>query len=454
MRQKRNPQMSIFHVLGKHPIGNELDQMSQILDANPEILEHAYKDLTKNRRTDTGRKGMTAEQVIRAAILKQFREIPYEELSFHLIDSHSFRAFVRLNIGQCPSKSVLQENFKVLSEETWISIHQIILAYADKEKIEKGRKIRIDSTAIETNIHYPSDSSLLWDGVRVITRWLFDGSHLIPRPRYHFSDHRRVMKKRFFKIQNTKKKQVRIAAYKDMLHYAGKVCHYAEEAIPVLSSFDGQDITDAFKARALAEKLERAVNLLIRLIDQTERRVFKGENVPASEKIISFFETHSDIIVKGGRDTEFGHKVFLTGGSSSLILDCLIERGNPADVDRFQEILLRHESQYGRMPRQTATDGGFASKDNLAFAKRKKIKDVMFSKKRGLSVLDMVKSNWVYKKLRNFRAGIEANISTLKRSFGLTRCNWSGWKGFKQYVWSAIISYNLQVLARIKLASA
>jgi IS5 family transposase len=454
MRKKRNRQMTIFDIVSRHFIGNELEQMSQILDANPEILNLAYNDLIRDRRSDTGRDGMTAEQVVRAAVLKQFRELPYEDLAFHLTDSQSFRSFARLKMGQYPSKSVLQDNINVLRETTWIAIHRIILGYAKQEKIENGRKIRIDSTAIETDIHYPTDSTLLWDAVRVITRWLIQGTRLSPRPSYRFSDHRRVVKKRMTKIQNTKKRKDRVAAYKDMLHYAERVCGYAHEAIVVLDSFVGRDIQDTCGARALAKKLQRAIDLLKRVMDQTERRVFRGEKVPASEKIVSFFETHTDIIVKGNRDTQYGHKVFLTGGRSSLILDCLIERGNPADVDRFEEMLKRHENQYGYMPRQTAADGSFASKDNLSFAKANQVKDVVFSKKRSLSVIDMAKSNWVYRKLKNFRAGIEANISTLKRAFGLTRCIWAGWQGFKQYVWSSIVAYNLHVLARIRLAPA
>jgi IS5 family transposase len=117
-------------------------------------------------------------------------------------------------------------------------------------------------------------------------------------------------------------------------------------------------------------------------------------------------------------------------------------------------MLERHKEQHGRMPRQVSADGGFASKDNLAFAKGHGVKDAAFAKKRGLSVLDMAKSAWVYKVLRNFRAGIEAGISTLKRAFGLDRCTWKGWEGFGRYVWSSVVSYNLLVLARIKLNQA
>ena len=106
------------------------------------------------------------------------------------------------------------------------------------------------------------------------------------------------------------------------------------------------------------------------------------------------------------------------------------------------------------MPRQVTADGGFASKDNLSFARENHVKDAVFARKRGLTILEMAKSSWVYKKLRNFRAGIESSISTLKRAFGLDRCTWSGWEGFKRYVLSCIVSYNLLVIARIRLAQA
>ena len=179
-----------------------------------------------------------------------------------------------------------------------------------------------------------------------------------------------------------------------------------------------------------------------------------GEKVSASEKVVSFFEDHTDIIVKDKRETRFGHKIFLAGGVSGMILGCSIARGNPADSDMFPLMVERQKEIYGRAPRQVAADGGFASVDNLLSAKGHGVKDVCFSKKRGISVLDMVKSNWVYKRLRNFRAGIEANISVLKRSYGLYRCNWHGWAGFQQYVWSSVVSYNLLVMARLTLASA
>ena len=454
MRRKLNRQTNLFTAVSSNPIARELEEISKIIDANPGVLDLVYQDLVKAKRHDTGREGLTAEQVLRCCILKQYRQLSYEELAFHLDDSSAFRTFSRLEMGQYPCKSVLQENIKSLSEETWEAIHNQIINYAQDEKIETGRKIRIDSTAVETNIHHPTDSTLLCDGIRVITRWLAAGRELSPQPVYPFSDHTRAAKKRLMIILNTRKDKVRLAAYRELLSYAQRVVVYAESAIPALRSFQGADLSDSFAALALARNIERAVDIFIKVIDQTVRRVLKGEKVPASEKVVSFFEEHTDIIVKGRRDTQYGHKIFLTGGASNLILDCLIERGNPADSDRYQDLLERHKEQFGRAPRQVSADGGFASRKNLAFAKGSEVKDAVFAKKRGLTVIEMAKSAWVYKILRNFRAGIEAGISTLKRAFGLDRCTWSGWGGFKQYVWSSIVSYNLLVLARTRLAKA
>jgi IS5 family transposase len=281
---------------------------------------------------------------------------------------------------------------------------------------------------------------------------LAEGQELSPRPEYVFADHNRRAKKRCLEIQHAKKEAVRENAYKDLLGLASRVRGYALMAIAVLYGYVSEDRTECLRAQALAKKLEEAVGLLSRVIGQTERRVLHGEAVPAGEKVVSFFEDHTDIIVKSPRETQYGHKVFLTGGRTGLILDCVIERGNPSDTSLFPVLIERQERFYDRPPRQVSADGGFASQDNLREAKSRGIKDVAFAKRKGLSVLEMVKSSWVYKQLKNFRAGIEANISRLKRSFGFSRCDWTGWLGFQQYVWSALVSYNLLVLARLKMA--
>lgn len=454
MRQKRSPQLSVFHALASTEIGKELASISLVIDETPEMLEPIYKDLVGRRQTDNGRTGMTAEQVLRCAILKQYRSLSYEELAFHLADSVTFRTFARLNRKQRPSASTLQENIKSLGEDTWEAVNRALIAHAAKIGIEKGRTVRIDSTAVECNVHYPTDSTLLQDGIRVITRLLIEGKTLFPTPGYSFCDHRRVVKKRSLKIKDTRKETVRKVCYKDLLNYAELVRGYGESAVVALEGFQSSAPERVYHSKILVEKLERALGLLSRIVDQTRRRVINEEKVPANEKVVSFFECHADIIEKGNRETTYGHKVFLTGGQSGLILDYLIERGDPADASMFVPLMDRQKETYGRYPRQVSADGGFASEDNLKAGKSCEIKDIAFAKRRGLSIMEMAKSTWVYKKLRNFRAGIEANISVLKRAFGLFRSTWSGWHGFVRCVGNSIVAYNLLILGRLRPAQA
>ena len=454
MRRKLDPQMSLFHVIPRSKIGQELKEMSDILDANPKAVDLAFADLSQGSRLDTGREGLTAEQVLRCAVLKQGHNLTYEEMEFHLSDSLSFRAFCRLKDGQFPGKSALQDNVACLHEATWEAINRLLIHYAHGEGVEDGRRVRLDSTVVDANIHDPTDSTLLRDGVRILTRWMLEGKQLSPRPRYRFHDHRRVVKKRVLTIHNTRKTEVRVRAYQELLAYVARVRGYAAEACTVLAQWDQGSLQDIWRAQALAEQIARALGILDRVVDQTSRRVLKGEKVPASEKVVSFFEDHTDIIVKDRRQVHYGHKVFVVGGKSNLILDCTIERGNPADSERFATLLKRHEQIHGRVPRQVSADGGFASKDNLTEAKAQGVQDICFAKKRGLSVEAMARSPWMYRTLRRFRAGIEAGISVLKRAFGLDRCTWSGWQGFQRYVWSALVAYNLMTLARIRMARA
>ena len=188
------------------------------------------------------------------------------------------------------------------------------------------------------------------------------------------------------------------------------------------------------------------------MLDQTKRRILDGESVAATDKIVSIFEPHTDIIVKDRRDTYYGHKLALTTGASSLVLDCVVEDGNPPDSRLATNMMERQKQIYGRAPRQVSFDGGFASKANLSDIKKLGIQDVCFTKCRFLKVTDMVKSSWVYRKLRRFRAGVEAGISFLKRCFGLDRCTWKGLTSFKSYTWASIVSHNLLVLARHTLS--
>ena len=200
----------------------------------------------------------------------------------------------------------------------------------------------------------------------------------------------------------------------------------------VAAQLEESGLTEPVK-RASAERIaadfEHFLVLTKKVINQTQRRAIDEERVPAEEKVVSIFEEHTDIIRKDRRETLYGHKVCMTGGSSSMILDCVILDGNPSDSTLAETMIDRQVELYERAPRQVAYDGAFSSKANLEAIKGKGVEDVAFTKAH-FAVTDMVKSSWVYQRLRRFRCGIEGVISFLKRVFGLDRCTWRSLPSF------------------------
>ena len=447
MRQKRTAQVSIYEQFAAHALGQELRSISEWLDKHREVLTWVMADLRSVEVKATGRRGLSAESVLRCALLKQHRQLTYEELAFYLCDSASFQAFARLPLNECPKKSALQRVISAIKPSTWERIQRALMATAAQTRIEPGQRIRIDSTVTDSPIHPPSDSHLLLDGVRVLVRLLKQARALPGAPVLSFVNHYRVAKKRAKALWYTRGAAKREPLYRDLLAATRATLESIDKVREQLLS----STTNAVELMVWLAQVRHYETLVLQVIAQTERRVFAGETVPANEKCVSLFEPHTDIIVKGRREVQYGHKLNLVSGRSGLILDVVIEPGNPADSQRFMPMLERHQAHYGAMPRQVAADGGYASIGNLNAAKDAGVLDVAFQKKRGLAITDMVKSKWVYRRLCNFRAGIEAGISCLKRAYGLSRCTWKGLAHFESYVWSSVVAYNLSLLARYQL---
>ncbi len=301
----------------------------------------------------------------------------------------------------------------------------------------------MDATVVPVAIHPPTDSSLLLDAVRVLDRGLRQSEAVAGFTAYH--RHLRRAKRRAVEIPHlpphatTRRRQ----CYRELLQYTAATASYATCALAHLEALPPTPARGRVRTH-LRTWLPRVAQVL----DQTTRRVLHGEAVPADEKLVSLFEAHAAVLVKDRRATYYGHKLFLTTGRSGLILDCAMPQGNPGDVTWAVPLVRRLARVVGHEPRQVSMDGGFASHANLAALKARGVTDVCFAKKRGLAVRDMVRSAWVYDRLRRFRAGIESGISLLKRVFGLARCIWKGAAGFHAYVRTAVLAANLLVLAR------
>ena len=453
MRRVQPEQLGLVPAFHDHIHSREVEAISRILDEHPEAVKWVHQDLVRGDgrqvNEQRGREGMTGEQVLRVVLVKQLGGFSYDELAFHLADSLSYRAFCRMDIGHpIPNKKTLQRNVKKVEAITLERINVLLVEHAVAAKIDDGNKIRVDCTVMETNIHEPTDSSLLVDSVRVLTRLMVRAQKYVESP---FTNHRRLAKRRGLAILNARTQEDRVPLYQELLKVTNKTVNAAECLIGALTSKTPAKKRTKPKFIKLVESLQHHVGLARRVVAQTHRRVVLGETVPANEKLVSIFEPHTDIIIKDRRDTLYGHKLCLTTSASGLITDCHVEKGNPADSTLAVRMVERHMERYGHAPKQACFDGGFASRANLEEIKRLDVGDVVFAKAKGITVDEMAGNAKTFRMLRNFRAGIEATVSYLKRCIGWTRCAWRSLRSFTAYTWASVVTANLLLIARHQL---
>jgi IS5 family transposase len=448
MRAIRDAQLRLEFYKSESGLSKKLEKVSEILDKDISFLEKIAQDFKTKNETKAGAKGMTVEQAVRVAIIKQMYQLGYKRLYNELNDNLSYRSFIKIHEEKVPKKMTLNENIKKISPGGWEEINKVIVKTAIELGIEKGKRVRMDSTGVESNIHYPTDGELLWDCVRVLDRIIEVVKEEYPDIEIEYHNHTMRAKRRRFKIVNTSSKEKRKAAYKDLLKVSRATAEYSESCIEQLEKKVRQG---EIEAGVYKENLSGYLESLKTIINQTERRVLNDEKVESKDKLVSIFETHTDILAKGKRETIFGHKILLSGGESNLILDCMIERGNWSDVNNFAEGIDRLKEKYGYLPEEITTDGGFASKENYDYAVGEGIKKVLFTKNISSKMVELVKTSRAYKELKKFRAGIEGCISAGKRAYGLSRCTWKGWRSFQSYVWLSVIAFNLNILAEALL---
>ena len=461
MRQKFHSQQPLFdNFEALYPAvtfmtDEELKGISHILDSIPEILDLIAEDLRTVIKSRSGRGAVTIEQVLRSAILRQRKHYSYRELADRIADSINYRHFTRFMGQPIPHFTTFEKLINAIRPETWKKINDLLVDYASRTrksgggKIENGKALRLDTTVIETNIAYPVDARLLLDSVRVLTRMLRFCRLDLGITSFFFSSRMRRVKKRSYQIvllkgPNAQKKRRKL--YRDLLKATAEVINMAEEALPKLHKALSQDIQNK-DIQGVVSGFEHFLPLVHKAVDQCRRRVLDGEKVPAEEKIVSIFEEHTDIICRGksGSPVEFGHKTLFCTGKSGLITQYDVFRGNPGDNTMLEKALEIHKKQFGHAPDKLAGDRRFFSADNEEMAETEGVKYVCLPKPGRLSAdrKQWQKTRW-FKALQRFRAGIEGNISTLLRSFGLKRCFWKGWEAFKSYVGLGSVTYNLR----------
>lgn len=417
----------------------EFGLLDTILEQHPELLKLLEPDITRGeKQSDFGRKDTpSVEQIVRAAIYKELKQLEYRELEYHQGDSRICAQFVKIDELRPYGFQMYHKYISKIKAENLQRLLVELNKIAIAEGLEDVKQLRQDSTVVETNIHYPTNNSLVWDCIRESDRLLEKLHEEMKDSDYR--DYTKDAKRTFYKINNTKSEDKRADLFKKQLVTFTKCINQVSNAIKKKCG------CSSIAAMGIMAALEKLLPVMRQVFEMTERRQIKGEKVPNDDKIFSIYEQHTDIIVKGSREVQFGHKINLATGKSNLVLSCDILRGNPSDKDLFCPALEKVMSSYGITPRDIATDGGYASKKNAETARDKGIVNIVFNKIVG-SLQNKVSSLNMETRLKKWRSGIEANISNIKRGFGLFRCTWKGWEHFQAKVLWSIIGYNIRVM--------
>lgn len=436
----------------------ELAQIDKVLD-DEVIYQMVKSDLSQRypKTQQTGRKSTPVEVILRILVVKHLYNLSYEKSEKAVKDSLVLRRFCRVYFENVPDDTTLIRWSNQIKPETLKALHGRVVQIARELKVTKGRKLRTDGTVVETNIHYPTDSSLLSDGVHVLSRHLKRAQKLLDNgveiAKSMFRDRSRSARrlKRQIEGQARRGAEKTRPLYQKLVAIARASVRQAQGVLNKLQQTSGKT-SDKVQAQ-----LETFINRTQQVLEQTVRRVFKQETVPASEKILSIFEPHSDIIKRGkaGKPSEFGHKVWVDEVDGGIVSDYRILAGNSADSKQWQPAIDKHIEQFGKAPHQASADRGVSSAPNEAYATQRGVKRVILPKAgyKSQKRRDHERQSW-FRRGRHYHAGVEGRISVLKRKHGLDRCLNRGQDGFERWVGWGIIANNLTKIGQTRVVGA
>lgn len=427
--------------------------ISEVLDGNAKLLTRAHGDLVRVLSSSKGgrRGGYTSEQILRALVVMFVEGDSYREVVIRVANSEFLRRFVKLGPQPMMDFTFLCKAYCAISERTWQAMNEILGQYArDTERIS-GAKLRVDSTAYETNIHYPTDSSLLWDSFRTLARLMKDAGPQLDRLGTRHRFHVKKVKKLAYYIsrnaaKSRKREERRVKSVYGTL--IGRVRWIAEIALQASVLLRHGSI----EAMAAAQELAHYASIAARIIEQAQRRIFEGEVLPAGEKIYSLFEEHTELIIRGkaGKPVEFGHKILLAETGEKFIVHYNAYPRQRADKDLVSETLAAHQKLFGHAPQVFAADKGFYENMKQIETLEQTIDTVAIAKKGRRSPQELAREHTDdFVDGQRFRAGCEGTISVLKRAFKLNRCLFKGFKNYAASVGCAVFCHNLVLLARL-----
>jgi len=426
-------------------------KIAEILEANPRLVALAHQDWS--RGLSQSRKGrasdFTSEQMFRVLVVMFVEGDSYRDVVVRIDLSEFLRQFVGLGIRPMMDFSLVSKAHGALSEKTWERINGELKRYAKQEEKISGEKLRLDSTVRETNIHYPTDSSLLWDSFRVVAREVKrirkERPELRLKHRFHVGKIKRMANQiaRWARSTSGATKRRVEKIYRQLIERVAWILEVGQKAVRRAQQAGHGDEVSA---------LEETLPLVKKVVEQATRRIVHGEMPAADEKVYSIFEGHTEMIKRGkaGKPVEFGHKVLLAQSGEKFITHYQVLPKNQEDVELLEAPLQDHEKFFGKPPKVLATDRGFYRSVQQLKELRERIERVCIPKK---GQLDRAQARWehseAFKEGQCFRAGSEGSISVLKRVFRLGKCLFKGFKNFASSVGCGVFCHNLVLLTHL-----
>jgi IS5 family transposase len=420
-----------------------------------ELVERVHQALQQRhpKSGTRGRKATPAEVVLRLLVLKHLKNWSYETLEKEVRPNLVYRQFTRIGGERVPDAKTMVRWGTALGAAVIRQIHQTVVQVSQETRVVRGRKLRVDTTVVETNIHYPTDSTLLGDGVRVLTRAMKGIEREAGKVGTRLRSRLRSVKHRLIEISRTAKQrgegaQEKIkSGYEKLMGTTRQVLSQAQVFVAEVASGIKQATTvlGDVRLKACVAQLKHFGQLTERVLEQTKARVLEG-NTHFKDKVLSLFEEHTEAIRKGkaAKPTEFGKMVKIQEAEHQIITDYEVFEKRPVDADLLQPAIAIHENLLDRLPQLVAADAGFFSADNQTQAQAKGVEKLAVPNKRTRSraVWQHQRQRW-FKRAQRWRVGCEGRISVLKRKHGLLRCRYHGMEGMRRWVGLGAIANNL-----------
>jgi IS5 family transposase len=434
-----------------------LDPVDTLL-ADPELVGLVRKCLAGRHPASarTGRTGMAPDRVLRCCVLKHLKGWSFRELERELRSNLIYRRFTRFDAEVTPDFSTFSRVFAVVSPAVTEQIHRRVVGVAREQGVARGRKLRVDTTVVESHIHYPTDSTLLGDGIRVLSRGLARIAGECQRGAVGVVNHGRAVKHRLLEISRAAKSLTKASrqrmrdSYQQLVTLTRGVVRQATDVVQRVAAGRFKVVGDVLRVDAYAGELRHYLPLVEQVITQTKARVWGG-NRHVAGKVLSLFEPHTQVIRKGKahKPNEFGRLVRLDEVEHGIVSGYHVLEGNAADTNSFVPALDHHQACFGHAPHLATADRGFFSAQNEREAAARGVAKVALPARGRLSRTRAArqKQRWFRRALR-WRAGCEATISTLKHPFSMVRATYKGEPGFQRYVGWSVITKNLCAIAR------